>query len=90
MRTILLRSAPALAVLFALTVGFLMLNDLGASDSENMNYCSQLWEICAQEADYASNTCLREGTTSTLCQEANKDAKRSCDAAAEYCDASGN
>ena len=62
-----------------------MLNDLEASDSEDMNYCSQLWEICAQEAEYASNVCNTYGSESQQCQQANADADTVCDNAAEYC-----
>ena len=87
MRTVLVKSAPALAVLFALAVGFTMLNGfngLDASPSDNENYCDELWEICAQEAQYASNTC-EAYPGSSLCDEASEDANRVCQDAADYC-----
>lgn len=87
MRTFLLKSAPALAVLFVLIAGFMMLNDLDASESEDMNYCAQLWALCWQESLYASNTCFTYGAESSQCQWANKDARRVCNNAANYCDA---
>ncbi len=85
LKNFLLKSMPVLAVLFVLTAGFVMFNDLEASDSEDMNYCSQLWEICAQEAEYASNTCATYGANSSQCQDANADADEVCDNAADYC-----
>ena len=87
MRTVLVKSAPALAVLFVLAVGFTMLNGLNgldASPSENEDYCDELWRICAQEALYASNTCAAY-PGSSRCDEASKDAARVCDDAADYC-----
>ena len=87
MRTVLVKSAPALAVLLVLAVGFTLLNGfsgLDASPSENEDYCDELWQICAQEAQYASNTCAAY-PGSARCREASEDADSVCDAAADYC-----
>lgn len=76
-----MNSLPILAVLFVLTVGFTMFNDLGASPSDHNDPCPDLWEICFQESNYASATCERYGSDSNWCKDAKKDADKACYAA---------
>ena len=48
-----MNSLPLLVVLFVLTIGFTMFNNLDASPSDTNDPCADLEEICRQEANYA-------------------------------------
>lgn len=85
MRSFVVKSALALVVLFALTASFIITTKLDASPSEDMDYCSQLWEICSQESEYASKTCAKYGKDSSECQWANYDAAVACQNAYSHC-----
>lgn len=76
-----MNSLPILGVLFALIAGFTVFNDLDASPSHHNDPCPDLWEICAQEANYASETCEKYGSDSNWCNDAMKDADKTCYAA---------
>ncbi len=80
-----MNSLPILGVLFVLTVGFTVFNDLGASPSDHNDPCPDLWEICAQEVNYASETCGKYGSDSNWCKDARWDANAACYAAMD-CD----
>ena len=76
-----INSLPILGVLFVLTVGFAVFNDLDASPSDTNDPCPDLWTICWQEANYATVTCEKYGGESNWCKDARKDADKACYAA---------
>lgn len=76
-----MNSLPLLAVLFVLTMGFTMFNNLDASPSDTNDLCADLWEIYRQEADYAIATCEKYGNDSNWCRDARKDANKTYHAA---------
>ena len=76
-----MNSLPLLAVLFVLTIGFTMFNNLDASPSDTNDDCADLWEICRQEASYAIDTCKKYGSDSNWCKDARKDANKTYHAA---------
>lgn len=76
-----INSLPLLAVLFVLTIGFTMFNNLDASPSDTNDPCPDLWEICRQEVNYAAVTCEKYGSDSNWCEDARKDATKACNAA---------
>ena len=80
-----INSLPLLAVLFVLTIGFTMFNDLNASPSDTNDPCPDLVEICFQEANYATVTCRKYGNDSNWCKDARKDANKACNAAMNNC-----
>ena len=80
-----MNSLPLLAVLFVLTIGFTMFNNLDASPSDTNDPCADLWEICRQEANYATATCKKYGSDSNWCKDARKDANKACNAALNGC-----
>ncbi len=80
-----MNSLPLLAVLFVLTIGFTMFNNLDASPSDRNNLCADLAEICRQEANYATATCEKYGSDSNWCKDAWKDANKACNAAMNEC-----
>ena len=80
-----MNSLPLLAVLFVLTIGFTMFNNLDASPSDRNDPCADLLEICFQEANYASVTCEKYGSDSNWCKDARNDADKACIAAMNEC-----
>ena len=80
-----MNSLPLLAVLFVLTIGFTMFNNLDASPSDTNDLCADLWEICRQEANYVAVTCKKYGSDSNWCKDAKKDAIKACNAAMDAC-----
>ena len=80
-----MNSLPLLAVLFVLTIGFTMFNNLDASPSDRNDPCVDLEEICRQEANYAIVTCEKYGSDSNWCKDAKKDATKACEAAMDAC-----
>ncbi|RKU12958.1 hypothetical protein C6503_16580 [Candidatus Poribacteria bacterium] len=73
-----MNSLPLLAVLFVLTIGFTMFNNLEASPSDTNDPCPDLREICRQEANYAVVTCKKYGNDSNWCKDARRDANKAC------------
>lgn len=80
-----MNSLPLLVVLFVLTIGFTMFNNLDASPSDTNDPCADLSEICRQEANYMSVTCEKYGSDSNWCKDAVKDATKACEAAMDAC-----
>ena len=80
-----MNSLPLLAVLFVLTIGFTMFNNLDASPSDTNDPCVDLEEICLQEANYAKATCKKYGSDSNWCKDAIKDATKACRAVMDAC-----
>lgn len=84
MRTVLLKSAPALAVLFVLAVGFMTVNvaiqraEAGGAD------CTYLMAQCRTEHNNVDSACSNGYTQE--CQWAIQDAIAVCGAAANACD----
>lgn len=85
MKKVLLSLLPIFVIMLVMVIGFTILHDIGASPSDTNNECADLWEICSQEANYASVTCNKYGSDSNWCQWAEEDAAAACDAAAN-CD----
>lgn len=80
-----MNSLPILVVLFVLTIGFTMFNNLEASPSDTNDPCADLLEICRQETNYAIVTCKKYGSDSNWCKDAWKDAIKACNAAMNAC-----
>lgn len=84
MRTVLLKSAPALAVLFVLVVGFMTVNvaiqraEAGGAD------CTYLTAQCDTEKNNVNSACSNGYTQE--CQWAIQDAMAVCGSAANACD----
>ena len=80
-----MNSLPLLAVLFVITIGFTMFNNLDASPSDTNDPCPDLSEICRQEVNYVIVVCKKYGGDSNWCKDARKDADKACNAAMDAC-----
>lgn len=89
MRTVLVKSAPALAVLVVLAVGFIaasiLMQDIEASPSDSAS-CEYYRTKCNEELNNLWSECNRYGPDSQQCNWANQDASSVCSTRDSVCD----
>ena len=89
MRTVLAKSAPALAVLVVLAVGFIaagiLMQDIEASPSDSA-VCEYYRTKCNEELNNLWSECHRYGPDSQQCNLANQDASSVCGTRDSVCD----
>ena len=87
MRSLLIKSVPALAVLFFLTFGFVTFNAhlQNAEAGESSNACGYLTAQCRTESENVTVTCLIPPVNQRNCEFARQDYEEVCNNAAEAC-----
>ena len=83
MRKTLIASIPALAVLFVLAFGFVTFH-VPVQNAE-ANACTYLTAQCRTESENVTISCYIPPVNQERCNNARKDYKKVCDAAAKAC-----